>query len=77
MAWTGEAASGAVAILIALYAMHRDNKKERDAVAKAIEKRDEKLDFILQEHPLHTHIEDDSESCLRPTGIRYPRAKMG
>ena len=85
MAWDGESIVAGIGIIASLgwqqWALHRSSQKERamesKKVAEAIEKRDERLEFILQEHPLHSHVEDDTESCLRPAGIRYPRTKMG
>lgn len=84
MSWDGESIVAAIGVVATLgfqqWTLHRATQREREAdakkVADAIDRRDERFDIILQEYPLHRHREDATESCLRPSGIDFPKAKV-
>lgn len=76
MQWTGEALFAAAGVVVAIYAMHRDGKKDRDKVAKAIEESYRKFSFILSEHVPHTHTEKQEDEPLTPKGIKFPNMRI-
>ena len=57
MAWSGEAMVSAVGVILAIYAMHRDGKKDREKVAKALETHNLTIGMALKDSPLHSHGE--------------------
>jgi hypothetical protein len=79
---------GAVATFFAAFwKVHSQDRKERiaqaDRVAQAIEARDRKLTFILQEHPPHSHgeidpanMDADSNEPLLRRNVHFPKIKI-
>jgi len=82
--WTGEAAvTVAVATAGILYQQYRlhektkhDREKEQTAIAKAIEDRDSRLGWVLEEFSLHKHGEKGDNEPLTTDGIHYPKTKV-
>jgi hypothetical protein len=74
--WTGEAVVSAAAVILTIYLKHRDDKKERAAVAQAIRDRDQKLTFVLKEYKPHAHEEKEKGEALTTDGLRYPNVTI-
>ena len=72
MTWSGESIITGLGVILTLgtqqWYMHKQNRKE-------IVKRDQRLGFILDEHPPHSHGEI-GDTPLKPTGIKYPKVKL-
>ena len=76
IAWSGEALVSAAAVICTIWWKHRDDQKERAAVAQAIRDRDQKLSFVLKEHKPHTHTETEKGETLTTNGLRYPNVTI-
>ena len=81
--WTGEAVSSAVVVILYLWTAKREERKDRksvadrtEEVARNLEGRNQMLDLLLAEYPIHAHADPEDADCLKKDCIKYPNTRF-